>query len=45
MRFVLEIEGSTSRLAPPSSQDRRAAVVPILDDLEDVATLFLGERG
>ena len=26
-------------------QDHRAAVVPILDDLEDVATLFLGERG
>jgi Diguanylate cyclase, GGDEF domain len=25
-------------------QDRRAAVVPILDDLEDVAALFLGER-
>ena len=26
-------------------QDRRAAVVPILGDLEDVASLFLGERG
>ena len=28
-----------------AGHDRRAAVVPILDDLEYVATLLLGERG